>query len=160
VGFVEAVECLNRCSDGTIDEMIVCAGTENVVQGLESRGVNGVRYIFKCISNGHGKEELLKWLTEEMGLEERIAVRIVDSTSRKMSLAERVFSLGKVVSLDWRIGLTMSSNFGKEFKQPFVTLFLGISDPRGKVSHHAVEMSPSEFQGFREKLKEIQAQLE
>lgn len=66
-------------------------------------------------------------------------------------------SIGKLVSMETKLGVAVSSDSCKRLNTPFVTLLLKIEDAGGVVTSHSVELSLAQFQTFSKSIKEIDA---
>ena len=66
-----------------------------------------------------------------------------------------VLTVGQLVSMDWKLGVSISSSACRSLNSPHVSLLLKVADPAGTVQQHSVEMSVSEFQNFAAQLKEM-----
>ena len=70
-----------------------------------------------------------------------------------------ICSVGRLVDLKWKLGLAMSSSRADTLHTPFVTLVLTVSDNRGDISIHSLELTLSEFGGLSKSLKEIASEM-
>ena len=52
----------------------------------------------------------------------------------------------QLVSMDWQLGMAMSSSSCRSLNSPYVTLQLNIADPSGSLQQRTLQMSVSEFQ--------------
>ena len=52
----------------------------------------------------------------------------------------------QLVSMDWKLGVSISSSSCRALNSPHVSLLLKVADPGGSVQQHSAEMSVSEFQ--------------
>ncbi|KAL5460090.1 hypothetical protein EMCRGX_G033511 [Ephydatia muelleri] len=66
-----------------------------------------------------------------------------------------VLSVGQLVSMDWKLGVSISSSSCRSLNSPHVSLLLKVANPAGTVQQHSAEMSVSEFQNFAAQLKEM-----
>jgi hypothetical protein len=55
-------------------------------------------------------------------------------------------SIGKLLSLDWKLGVSVKSNHCDNLAAPFVTIFIKVADGNDKISAHSFELTISEFQ--------------
>jgi len=65
------------------------------------------------------------------------------------------FSVGKLIDLQWKLGIGMSSNLCSQLHAPFVTIFLKIQDEQLKMQQYSFELTISEFQAFARQFREI-----
>lgn len=54
--------------------------------------------------------------------------------------------LHQLVSMDWQLGMAMSSSSCRSLNSPYLTLQLNISDPSGSLRQRTLQMTVSEFQ--------------
>lgn len=74
--------------------------------------------------------------------------------------AKRAFSIGQLESLDWKLGVAVSSNQCSQLVSPFVVLTFRVSDPNGEVATQKIELSYSEYQELTSKFSDAAAVLE
>lgn len=55
-------------------------------------------------------------------------------------------SLHQLVSMDWQLGMAMSSSSCRSLNSPYVTLQLNVADPSGSLQQRTLQMTVSEFQ--------------
>ena len=60
--------------------------------------------------------------------------------------AKRALSVGKLVGLDWKLGVSLASSECASLLAPFVALSFEVADANGKASHLRVELTYAEFQ--------------
>lgn len=60
--------------------------------------------------------------------------------------AKHVFNIGQLVSLDWKLGVSISSSQCQNLMTPFVTLTFRVVDANGSVTTQEIELTYSEFQ--------------
>jgi hypothetical protein len=68
--------------------------------------------------------------------------------------ASRVLSIGSLVSVDWKLGITVRSNVGDATEVPFVSLVLRTGDADGRVHSHPLHLSLSDFRTFADSLRD------
>lgn len=76
------------------------------------------------------------------------------------SKSKETLSVGQLVSMDWQLGMAMSSSSCRSLNSPYVTLQLNIADPSGSLQQRTLQMSVSEFQNFASQLKDMATALE
>ena len=69
-------------------------------------------------------------------------------------------SSGRVVGMDWKVGVRVASDRCEELNTAFVTVVLRIANADGEVTANAVEMSVPEFNSFASTLREIGRKLD
>ena len=69
-------------------------------------------------------------------------------------------SLGTLLEMDWRVGVSMSSNQTSKLKIPFVTVAMKVSDSAGKIQNRVVELTVPEFYKLRGTMKDALGRLE
>jgi len=77
----------------------------------------------------------------------------------KMEQLKTTLNVGKLVSLEWKLGVAISSSQFNSVNAPFVTLLLKVSDNNNAITSHSFELSASEFNDFAKNLNDIQALL-
>lgn len=74
--------------------------------------------------------------------------------------AQAMLSIGRVVDLQWKLGMAVSSDTCRSLNSPFVTFLLKIAEPSGQIRQKTFEMTIPQFQNFHQQLKEMAAVLE
>jgi len=69
-------------------------------------------------------------------------------------LAKHV-SAGKLVDIQWRLGMGVSSDSCRNLNHPFIVLSLTVQHPDMRTTQHVVEMSLSQFKNFYSQLKDM-----
>ena len=59
-----------------------------------------------------------------------------------------VFDVGKILSLDWELGVAVQSSKCEGLNAPFVRVKLSVQDPNQAISVHSFELSLLEFKVF------------
>ncbi|XP_003383596.1 PREDICTED: COMM domain-containing protein 6-like [Amphimedon queenslandica] len=77
-----------------------------------------------------------------------------------VALPKTALSVGELVSMDWKLGVAMSSNGCKALNVPYVTLQLKVMESPGEVKVHSIELSLKQFQNFAAQLKDMSNALE
>ena len=72
---------------------------------------------------------------------------------------DMICSVGRLVDLKWKLGLAMASSQADTLQTPFITLLLTVSDNRGDISIHSLELTLQEFGTLSDALKEIAAEM-
>uniref|UniRef100_UPI00358F37C1 COMM domain-containing protein 6 n=1 Tax=Myxine glutinosa TaxID=7769 RepID=UPI00358F37C1 len=68
--------------------------------------------------------------------------------------------LGKVLDVQWKLGLSVGSDLCQEINEAFVVLLFRIAEPTGHVSTRVFEMNAEQFQNFFQQLHDMAAALE
>ncbi|CAG5865822.1 unnamed protein product [Menidia menidia] len=71
-----------------------------------------------------------------------------------------MLSVGKLVDMDWKLGMAVSSDTCRSLNLPYVTLLLKILEPSGQICQRSFEMTIPQFQNFHKEFKEIAAHME
>ncbi len=69
----------------------------------------------------------------------------------------RVLSIGSLVSVDWRLGITVQSSADAATEVPFVSLVLKTGDADGRVHGHPLHLSLAEFRVLADSLRDAAA---
>jgi len=67
--------------------------------------------------------------------------------------ARNVMRLGRVVSMAWSLGVSISSSMMKRVNKPFVRMQLKIAHGSGEIKTYFLTMTILQFQKFRKELK-------
>ena len=70
-----------------------------------------------------------------------------------------VFNAGKLVNVDWSLGVSVNSDSSVGINQPYVTLLFRVADGEGKTRGHCAELSFEQFRAFRATLADAHASL-
>eukprot|EP00753_Platysulcus_tardus_P018578 PLAT6928.3.p2 GENE.PLAT6928.3~~PLAT6928.3.p2 ORF type:complete len:201 (-),score=87.85 PLAT6928.3:146-748(-) len=70
-----------------------------------------------------------------------------------------VLSLGRLVSMDWKVGVTVETSACKKAAAPFVTLLLHVADNSNVVTQHVVELALADFHRFSAAFRDIAASM-
>ncbi|XP_041858525.1 COMM domain-containing protein 6 [Melanotaenia boesemani] len=74
--------------------------------------------------------------------------------------ARAMLSIGQLVDMEWKLGMSVSSDSCRSLNSPYVTLRLKIVEPSGQICQRSFEMSVPQFQNFHKQFKEIAAVME
>ena len=83
---------------------------------------------------GAGKE----WLIREMNL--------CSSHTHTHIHTHTQHHLAQLVSMDWQLGMTMSSSSCRSLHSPYLTLQLNVADPSGSLIQRTLQLTIAEFQ--------------
>ncbi len=67
--------------------------------------------------------------------------------------AKNILNLGRLVSMKWSMGITISSSKMRKVQKPFVRLSLQIAHGNGDIKTYFVTLSIRQFQELREEIK-------
>jgi len=76
-----------------------------------------------------------------------------------MDQVKATLNIGKLVSMEWKLGVAISSSQYNSVNAPFVTLLLKVSDSNNAITAHSFELTGGEFNDFAKNLNDIQALL-
>ncbi|XP_057708076.1 COMM domain-containing protein 6 [Corythoichthys intestinalis] len=71
-----------------------------------------------------------------------------------------LLSVGRIVDMQWKLSMAVSSDTCRSLNSPFVTILLKIAEPSGKINQKALEMTVPQFQNFHKQMKEMAAVME
>ena len=74
--------------------------------------------------------------------------------------ADNNLSVGKLVSLETKLGVAVCSDMCKRMNTPYVTVLARIDDGRGVIRDTTFEMTLAQFQNFAKSFKDIAALME
>ena len=67
-------------------------------------------------------------------------------SSRLLEVAStKVFNVGQLVKLDWKLAMAVESSKTKNIETPYISVVAHVSDSTGKIVPHAFDMSFAEF---------------
>jgi len=71
-----------------------------------------------------------------------------------------LFSIGKLVSFDWKFGVALQSNYCGKLNSPYVSIFLKVADENDNITHRSFELTLTQFQDFAKTFVELATSLE
>ncbi|XP_028289541.1 COMM domain-containing protein 6 isoform X2 [Parambassis ranga] len=74
--------------------------------------------------------------------------------------AQAMLSVGQLVDLQWKLGMSVSSDTCRSLNSPYVSLLLKVVEPSGQISQKCLEMTVPQFQNFHKQFKEVAAVME
>ncbi len=77
-----------------------------------------------------------------------------------ISTENEALAIGKLCNLDWRVGVSMSSNSCNDLKAPYVGLSIEVAEMSGEKSRHTIELSMLEFSRLHSSLRDAMKKLE
>ncbi|XP_075544313.1 uncharacterized protein LOC142578701 isoform X1 [Dermacentor variabilis] len=72
-------------------------------------------------------------------------------------VGKQVGPLGKLVNVEWKMGVSAMSDLCKNLNSPFVMLELTVEDSGSNRSRHTIELTVPEFQKFASTMQELHA---
>eukprot|EP00485_Elphidium_margaritaceum_P002185 CAMPEP_0202704642 /NCGR_PEP_ID=MMETSP1385-20130828/17301_1 /ASSEMBLY_ACC=CAM_ASM_000861 /TAXON_ID=933848 /ORGANISM="Elphidium margaritaceum" /LENGTH=208 /DNA_ID=CAMNT_0049362721 /DNA_START=496 /DNA_END=1122 /DNA_ORIENTATION=- len=125
-----------------------------------------------CLRSKQDKKTLYEALRQHTDLEDNVNMAIAKVYSRicklqmahlddakrsedgnDMNQAKSILSLGRLVSMKWSMGMTISSSRMKKVQKPFVRLQLTIAHCDGEIKTYFVTLSILQFQELRQEIK-------
>eukprot|EP00727_Mastigamoeba_balamuthi_P006932 m51a1_g286 hypothetical protein (77) ;mRNA; r:329624-330022 len=70
------------------------------------------------------------------------------------------FTVGRLLSIDWKLGVACASDTCRRLGAPYVTALVRIEDDTHAVTEHSVEMSIAQFQTFGRHIKDMSGIME
>lgn len=67
--------------------------------------------------------------------------------------AKNILNLGRLISMKWSMGITISSSKMRKVQKPFVRLSLQIAHGNGDIKTYYLTLSILQFQELREEIK-------
>ena|SRR3989338_8955479 len=67
-------------------------------------------------------------------------------SSSTASTPSQALKLGRLVHMEWKVGVTVANSHCKRINSPFVRLCFHISDENDNLTSHAFQLSISEFE--------------
>jgi hypothetical protein len=185
-GFSNAVAALNSLPQGILAEMcqdvmaflqsdigyLPIAPYKLTLSGLSlstrpdaETCINALTFLFKsAASEGVSAEELVselksspQWLESSMAVIRHIWK---EEGPALCSKPKETLSVGQLVSMDWQLGMTMSSSSCRSLHSPYLTLQLNVADPSGSLIQRTLQLTIAEFQNFAGQLKDMASALE
>ena len=72
-------------------------------------------------------------------------------------LAHDVMNIGRLVSFNWKLGLSTESSIVKGLGRAFVAVEVKVVDSGANIQVHSFDMTLAQFQNFAKQMKEMQA---
>ncbi|XP_065885609.1 COMM domain-containing protein 6-like [Dysidea avara] len=188
-GFTNAVKLLNQLPQGVLAEMcqdvaaflqyragfinvdehqmnISCSCQSTPVPSAQEC-INALTFVFRSAA-----EHQLSWeqLTEELKSSmqwSEAAITVVghvwkEEASNVIDVQRRMLNIGQLASMEWKLGVSMSSSSCRALNSPYVTLmFTVVTDMvSGTTKQYSVELDMQQFQNFSTQLREMSSLLE
>lgn len=83
--------------------------------------------------------------------------RGAEACAEVKQLANDVMNIGRLVSFNWKLGLSTESSLVKGLGRAFVAVEIKVVDSGANIVVHSFEMSLPQFQKFSKQMKEMQA---
>lgn len=136
--------------------------------------VNAVLFIFRgVIAESVPADVLGDLLTKSTGLNESAITLFVQTWDRQskggklvgtggdeLSAMQQCLRLGRLVGMEWKLGVGIASTHCKSLGAPFVSLLLKVASPTGEVTAHSLELNLEEFQDFAKTFRDISQSLD
>ncbi|XP_061698021.1 COMM domain-containing protein 6 [Syngnathoides biaculeatus] len=71
-----------------------------------------------------------------------------------------LLSVGRLVDMQWKLSMAVSSDTCRSLNSPFVTVLLKIAASSGQIHQKVFEMTVPQFQNFHKQMKELAAVME
>jgi len=142
---------------------------ESQLQTSLRNAINATLYILRAlIASGEKDPKALNQILErETDLSKAVRAKFALSfasqdadANEKKSLLKRTLRVGKLVDIQWKLGMGISSNTCTALKAPFVSMVLSIADQDRQVKKYPLELSIEEFHDFRNTFKQMAIQIE
>lgn len=130
--------------------------------------INLISFVFRTAAkNSIPAEELAVTLANSSNKWSKQAVQVIRhvwSEQGKFLAAEATIksmvTVGQLVDLQWKMGMTVSSSNCKSLNCPYVTVTLKVAETAGQITNKSFEMSIPQFQNFFKQFKEMASVLE
>ena len=132
----------------------------------------GLRFVYRtCKAHPVDAAELPGVLTATTGLTEAAAALVAARWAREAAsrpaepadgaaAAAELFRVGKLVSLEWKIGVAAASSLCATLLEPYALLIFRTADTDGRQTRRAVELTLPELQQLTATFEEVSAVLE
>ncbi|VDH96555.1 Hypothetical predicted protein [Mytilus galloprovincialis] len=71
-----------------------------------------------------------------------------------------MFDVGKLIDMQWKLGVAVSSDDCRNLNSTFVAMNLKVADTSGKLTSHAFEMTIPQFKNLSKQLQEMAKSME
>lgn len=71
-----------------------------------------------------------------------------------------LFEVGKLVDMQWKLGVAVSSDSCKNLNSTFVAMTVKVADSSGKLTTHAFEMTVPQFKNLAKQLQDMARSME
>ena len=72
---------------------------------------------------------------------------------------KNIFNAGKLVSVDWELGVSVNSDSSVSINKPYVSLLFRVANAEGEESDHCAELSLEQFRALRAALASAHASM-
>lgn len=123
--------------------------------GLSPEDLQAAYEASKCLVSALRflKEEHATSLLEGLNLDADIMTLL--KTVASSNVGKPAGPLGKLVNVEWKIGVAAMSDLCKNLNSPFVMLELTVQNSAGNRSRHTIELTVPEFQKFASTMQEL-----
>ncbi|XP_028655440.1 COMM domain-containing protein 6 isoform X1 [Erpetoichthys calabaricus] len=130
--------------------------------------VNVILFAFRTASkNNFTAEQLVTYLGERNKKWSKSALQVIHkawSEQGSTILAQgdplKMFMVGQLVDLQWKLGMAVTSDTCRSLNYPYVCMTMKIASSSGHITSKSFEMTIPQFQNFHNQFKEIAAHLE
>ncbi|XP_028291218.1 COMM domain-containing protein 6 isoform X2 [Gouania willdenowi] len=112
-------------------------------------------------------DELVSKLEEGSGKWSKASLQVVHrlwsehgASVHTQQKVQGALGIGRIVDMQWKLGMAVSSDTCRNLNSPYVTLQLKIAEPSGFIRQRSFEMSVQQFQNFHQQFKEMAAVME
>jgi len=147
----------------------VAGGDAHIVSDEQVQNIcRACQYIFSAARKHKATTEVLFGaLRATTGLTEGAATLVCRCWKDDLAAAAaapkqnaHVFSVGKLLDLKWRLGVSISSSACRDLQAPFVGLQLKVANGAGATKSHAVELPLSDFHRMHSALRSAMKHLD
>ncbi|MBN3308208.1 COMD6 protein, partial [Amia calva] len=150
-----------------LEQRLQNAGIRLDLAALE-KIIHMVLFIFRTAAkNNLSSEQLVTELSERSSKWSKQSLQVIHklwNEQGKLVLVHQdtkaMINVGKLVDLQWRLGMAVSSDTCRSLNYPYVSMTLKVADSAGQLSIKSFEMTIPQFQNFFRQFKEMAAVLE
>uniref|UniRef100_A0A023G7F2 Putative comm domain-containing protein n=1 Tax=Amblyomma triste TaxID=251400 RepID=A0A023G7F2_AMBTT len=142
-----------------VRDMVACVN-EIFLQKAESCGalpedLQAAYEASKCLVSAliYLKEAAFASLAEDLRLDAEVVALLQSVTTS--NVGKQAGPLGKLVNVDWKIGVAAMSDLCKNLNSPFIMLQLTLEDSAHNQTRHTIELTVPEFQKFASTMQEL-----
>lgn len=77
------------------------------------------------------------------------------SSTFSVESASSFLNVGKLLEVQWKVGMAVSSSLCKNLNSMFVTMMLRVLDPKGEIIMKSFEMTLSDFRKFSSQIRDL-----
>jgi len=124
--------------------------------------VNAIAFTLRQLPSEGTVDELKGILAKHTDLSDDVVTKLLtarENSSQKGEL-KRCLSLGRLVGMEWKLGVGIASSKGRALNAPYISLLVKIQESSGVTRAHPMELSLGEFQVFARTFRSIHDHLE